>query len=159
MVAALRHGIAPVLYAPREPLATGSRAVHTANRQGVTIRRADMAVLVLCSFLAGTRVAAQGPAQVDQLLGIGDPAVPSLRLILQGAKLNERWVAVWSLEAIGSPNAMSGLRAHAPRESDRNLQRFIEKILAPSAPLDPAGSWISTKVSSESTRSRSSGAS
>jgi HEAT repeat protein len=67
------------------------------------------------------------------LVDIGEPAVPSLRLILQGAKLNERWVAVWALRAIGSPAAMSGLRAHGPRESDRNLQKLIEKIVGVSS--------------------------
>jgi hypothetical protein len=77
-----------------------------------------------------TYVKLQHSPAARALVDIGDPAVRSLRLILQGATLNERWVAVWALRAIGSPNAMTGLRAHAPRESDRNLQRFIETVVA-----------------------------
>ena len=76
-----------------------------------------------------TEVRLQHSPAARALVDIGEPALPSLRLILQRAKLNERWVAVWALDAIGSPNAMSVLRAHAPREPDPNLQKFIEKII------------------------------
>jgi hypothetical protein len=85
------------------------------------------------------------------LADIGEPAVPSLRLILEGAELNERWVAVWALDAIGSPNAMSVLRAHAPRESDPNLQKIYREDNCDIAALgrDGPNDWFRGHTSRE----------
>lgn len=64
------------------------------------------------------------------LAQIGDPAIPTLVVVLHSDKVAARRDAVFALRLIGSPQAVSALRDQETRESDPELHKLIVRILS-----------------------------
>jgi hypothetical protein len=68
------------------------------------------------------------------LISIGDPAVPSIKRLLEQGKLEERADAMYALILIGSPDAKNALRDHVTHEPDEDLRTRIEGVRAVPTP-------------------------
>lgn len=61
---------------------------------------------------------------------IGEPAIPTLKEILNTGSVPARTDAVRALQIIGSPAAMTVLQQREPHETNRDIKGFIDYVLA-----------------------------
>ena len=66
----------------------------------------------------------------QNLARIGDPAIPSLLVVLTRDDVDERTEAIRVLKLIASPRAKDALRTQLRRETDPKLRQVIENALA-----------------------------